>query len=289
MSNLLGMKKNQGFALPHHDPKRYTAVGRCIYCGASESLTDEHIIPFSAGGRWVLPRASCRQCAAITGAFEGEFSRTILGPLRMLYNMPTRRPKDRPAHLPLKVKYPHSTDWEIAYVDRSVCPFLVGLPLYPLPEALTGVVTDSDRSAATSQIWIRGAGFWPDRDAQLQWLCTALGATEVMPSATVNTEPFCLTLAKIAHAFAVAELGLGAFSPFLPDVIRNRDLSNRAEFIGGGSGNEPASAHLHEVVFDDTVGVDRRIVSVRIRLLGLLGTPTYHIAVGRRNQVVSTG
>ena len=67
----------------------------------------------------------------MTGAIEGEFSRTILGPLRMLYNLPTRRPKDRPKHLPLKVKYSTSTDWEIAYVDLvafarfwSVCRFI---------------------------------------------------------------------------------------------------------------------------------------------------------------------
>jgi len=258
-------------------------VGECIYCGSKDRLTREHIIPYSAGGRWVLPDASCRDCAAVTGAFEGEFSRTILGPLRMLYNMPTRRPKDRPKHLPLKVKYPTNTDWEIAYVDRGICPFLVGLPLYPMPDALTGTVTKGNRSAATSDIWIRGGGFWQDRDAHLQWLCNALGASEVMPAATINTEPFCLTLAKIAHSFTVAELGVGSFDSFLVDMIRQRDLSNRAEFIGGGSGNEPPSDQLHELAFDTAVSTNPNVIAVRIRLLGLLGAPTYHVAVGRRS------
>jgi|ERR1019366_9064423 hypothetical protein len=201
----------------------------------------------------------------------------------MLYNLPTRRPKDRPKHLPLKVKYSTSTDWEIAYVDRSICPFLVGLPLYPMPDALTGAVTEGNRSAATSNIWIRGGGFWQDRNAHLQWLCNALGASEVMPIATVNTEPFCLTLAKIAHSFTVAELGVGTFEPFLPSVIRQRDLSNRAEFIGGGLGNEPPSDHLHELAFDTAINTKLDVIAVRIRLLGLLGTPTYHVAVGRRS------
>ncbi len=256
-------------------------MGQCIYCGSKDGLTREHVIPYSAGGRWVLPDASCRDCSAVTGAFEGEVSRTILGPLRMLYNMPTRRPKDRPNHLPLKVKYPNSTDWEIAYVDRSICPFLVGLPLYPMPDALTGALTEGNRDAATSNIWIRGGGFWRDRDAQLQWLCNALGASEVMPDATVHTEPFCLTLAKIAHSFAVAELGVGAVEPFLTDMIRHRDLSNRAEFIGGGGGNEPPSNDLHELAFDTAVSSKSNVIAVRIRLLGVLGTPTYHVAVGR--------
>ena len=257
-------------------------MGECIYCGSKDRLTREHIIPYSAGGRWVLPDASCGGCAAVTGAFEGELSRTILGPLRMLYNMPTRRPKDRPTQLPLKVKYSTSTDWEVAYVDRRICPFLVGLPLYPMPDALTGTVTEGNRGAETSNIWIRGGGFWQDREAHLQWLCNALGASEVMPTATLNTEPFCLTLAKIAHSFTVAELGVGAFDPFLPGMIRHRDLSNRAEFIGGGSGNELPSNHLHELAFDVAVSTNPNVIGVRIRLLGILGTPTYHVAVGRR-------
>jgi hypothetical protein len=268
-------------ALPLHEAKRYPAVGQCIYCGSTDKLTDEHIVPFSLGGRWVLPKASCRNCAKVTGAFEGEFARTILGPLRMLYNLPTRRPKDRPRHLPLKVKYPSSTDWEVAYVDRDICPFLIGMPIYPMPDAVTGAVTVKNRGAATSQMWLRGGGFWDDRNQHLQWLCNALGATEVMPTATLHTEPFCLTLAKVAHSFAVAELGLSSFVPFLTTMIRERNTSNRAEYVGGGSGNEPATALLHQLNFQ-TFETSDRVIAVEIRLLGILGTPTYSVAVGRR-------
>ena len=88
-------------SFPPHPPREFPPVKACIYCGATERLSTEHIIPFSAGGKWVLPKASCRTCAALTGTFEGEFARTILGPLRMPFNMPTRRPKERPRHLPL--------------------------------------------------------------------------------------------------------------------------------------------------------------------------------------------
>lgn len=276
------METSRNHNLPEHPLRHYSPANECIYCSSRERLTREHIIPLSAGGRWIFPKSSCQDCAAITGAFEGEFTRTILGPLRMLYNMPTRRPKDRPQHLSLSVKYPDSTDWEIAQVDRSVCPFLVGLPIYPMPDLLTGSVTEGDRGAATSRIWIRGGGFWPDKDAHLQWLCEMLGASEVMPSATVHTEPFCLVLAKIAHAFTVAEMGVGSFDPFLTKMVLERDLSKRADFIGGGRGDEPPSSTLHELDFDQTCSSDGDIIAVQIRLLALLGTPTYHVAVGRR-------
>lgn len=277
------MNAPRKFILPKHDAWRYEPVGTCIYCGSRDDLTDEHIIPFAAGGRWILPAASCKKCAAITGAFEGEVSRTIIGPLRMLYNMPTRRKKDRPKHLPLKVKYPSSTDWEVANVDRSICPFLVGLPLYPMPDAVTGVVSEGDQGPGTANIWIRGAAFWRNKDEHLQWLCNELGAVEVMPEARVHTEPFCLMLAKIAHSFAVAELGLDTFSPFLTEMIRTRDLSNRAHVIGGGRGNETASSELHNLELDSGIGIYSDVIVARVRILGVLETPTYYVAVGIRN------
>jgi len=199
----------------------------------------------------------------------------------MLYSMPTRRPKDRPRHLALKVKYLNSTDWEVAYVDRDICPFLVGLPLYPLPDALTGIKSEEVNGSETKRLWLRGGGFWQDRDQHLQWLCEALGAVQVMPTAEIQTDPFCLTLAKIAHAFTSAELGRERFTPLLTDMIRQRDLSSRAEFIGGGEGNEAPSPELHQVEFDKTAA-STGFVIVRIRLLAILGTPTYSVVAGRR-------
>lgn len=132
-------------------------------------------------------------------------------------------------------------------------------------------------------MWIRGAGFWQDRDAHLHWLCNILGVSEVMPIATLHTEPFCLTLAKIAHALAVAKLGAGRFLPFLAEMIRQGDLSSRPKYIGGGCGNEPPSDCLHELELDKTAGVDPNVITVRVRLFGILVTPTYHVVVGRRN------
>jgi hypothetical protein len=131
-------------------------------------------------------------------------------------------------------------------------------------------------------LWIRGGGFWPDKDAHLQWLCDRLGAAAVMPTGTVHTEPYCLTILKVAHCFAVAELGLRGFQPLLPDMILRRDLSERAAFMGGGEGNEPPSTEAHEVEFAEH-GSDRSLIVVRVRLLASLGTPSHHVVVGRRH------
>src|SRR5712691_9770510 len=69
---------------------RYLPVGKCIYCGATSysaddtrPLSDEHIIPYALGGDRVLPQASCKACATITGTTEQIALRGILrGPRR---------------------------------------------------------------------------------------------------------------------------------------------------------------------------------------------------------------
>jgi hypothetical protein len=102
-----------------------------------------------------------------------------------------------------------------------------------------------------------------------------------MPTAEIQTDPFCLTLAKIAHAFTSAALGLDRFTPLLTKMIRQRDLSGASQFLGGGQGDEAPSAELHQVGFSETAASSDLIV-VQIRLLAILGTPTYSVVVGRR-------
>ncbi len=72
------------------EKKVYSAIGRCIYCGAENvTLTDEHIIPFGLGGNWILPKSSCKACATITGQFEQFCLRSMLGNTRIRLNLPT--------------------------------------------------------------------------------------------------------------------------------------------------------------------------------------------------------
>src|SRR5689334_18494616 len=82
---------------------RYQPVGRCIYCGTGDDLTDEHVIAFGLKGHLLLPKASCRKCARITGWVEQQCLRHMLGPFRRRLNFPTRKPKERVTHLPLHV------------------------------------------------------------------------------------------------------------------------------------------------------------------------------------------
>ncbi len=74
------------------DYHTYTPVGRCIYCGTTEgTLSKEHIVPYALNGNWVLPKASCKKCSAITQKYEDACLRIMFKPLRTRLGMQSRR------------------------------------------------------------------------------------------------------------------------------------------------------------------------------------------------------
>ena len=61
----------------------FNAAGQCIYCGKSGiELSNEHIVAYALGGDFVLPKASCLDCARVTGAIEQAVLRKLLGTMR---------------------------------------------------------------------------------------------------------------------------------------------------------------------------------------------------------------
>ena len=203
----------------------------------------------------------------------------------MLYGVRSRRKKERPKKLPLKVKWKLDEDWTTIEVSREIYPFLVILPVFPMPDQLSGFTTAPGHvGAVAGKFWIRGAAGPQGPDAHNAALAKELGVAAIQPIGQCDVPAVCLTLAKIAHSFATAELGTGAFSPFLTSMITTGDSGKRAQFIGGLMYNEPQSNNLHEVSFGSHTCNRPDIVSVRIRLLAALDTPTYFVAVGRRGR-----
>jgi hypothetical protein len=206
----------------------------------------------------------------------------MFGPLRMFLDLPTRRRKERPPTLPLKVKVNPDDDWSFVHVKREEYPFLFGFPHYALPDEISGITTTGRRDSATKTPWPRAISSRHTEPIHLEMLCQRLGVASVMPTAKCDTVAFCLMLAKIAHSFAVAELGLNGFEAFLLDMIRRADMSNRAQYIGASPEREGYHISLHELWFDSRIAHRRDIISVRIRLLAPFGSPVYYVAVGRK-------
>jgi len=274
------LPKLKGF-LPKQAPLKYSSPGECIYCGKKGELSDEHIIPFALGGNLILERSSCSDCAKITSAFELTCLRTMYGPLRLLYDLPTRRRKKRPKKLPLKIKY-SSTEKEhqIVLVDQQKFPFLITFPYFETPGIVNGNKVHRSGGRKNKKLWIRGASPYYSFRGLMEKLLYEMKAYEIFPESKAEVPAFCKLLAKIAHSFAVAEIGLSKFEAALKPIIVADQLSHCMHYIGSTGNDKPPEDILHDLAILEFNNIND--ILVNIRLLCKLGTPTYIVAVGTR-------
>lgn len=263
--------------LPSQVAHTYKAVGSCIYCGSIHQLSDEHIIPLGLGGRLVLPEASCSICSAKTSKLERTCLRTMYGPLRMLYGLPTRRKNRRPETLQLKVRRTEVSDWEYVHVAQERYPFLITFPYFEAPGALTVIEESAAAGPVTQRLWIRGASPYNDFQELLRSLAEELGVHSLMPESKAEVSAFCSLLAKIALSYAVAEKGIAVARSKLASIALGENMANCMHYIGSVEKDEPQSDSLHELSLGHHTRSDSIIV--RLRLLAKLGTPTYFVVV----------
>jgi hypothetical protein len=204
----------------------------------------------------------------------------MYGPLRLLYDLPSRRKKKRPKKLKLKVKRSHSDDWTYIDVDQEKYPFLILFPYFSMPKIHQ--TNPTLNGAKTKRLWIRGASPSYNFELLLAQLTNELKVYSIMPEAKTHVEEFCQMLAKIGYSFAVGELGFGSFTPFLIPHIINKEMNDSDKYIGSLDEDEKATENLHEISIINTNQND--FVTVRIRLLAKLGTPTYYVVVGIFNK-----
>ena len=255
--------------------RRYAPVGRCIYCGTTEGkLTDEHIVPFGLlpkGMDWFLPKSTCENCAKITTKFEGSVQQGMLGPLRHKLGLKSRR--KRPATHNVTFNYKEDgriEEREISLNDFP--PICIGFR-WPPPGILRHV---APTSVFEGELVVR------QDEAAVRKL---IRDGESFKMGRVFTLDFARMLAKIAHAFAIAERGIASFEPILPDLILGK--TDAAPYLIGGDASdtpEEYEAPLHYLghLYAEISGTMYLLIS--IRLFARLGMPRYHIIVGRSTE-----
>lgn len=173
----------------------FSPADLCIYCGRTDALTDEHLIPYGLSGREVLRRASCSACARETGRFE---QLVLRGPMRAARIH--RRLKSR-------TKHSNASTTQRAYFETTGRAFEVDLPLSEYPILLNfpifsppGYFT-GQASPGISMIGVNVVLFGP----RPEQVAKAHGAqTMRFPTTTEQPIAFGRMLAKIAYGYAFA-------------------------------------------------------------------------------------
>ena len=200
--------------------------------------------------------ASCKSCEIVTGRFEEECLRNNFSVYRSIAKFPSTR---SPLQGP-----------------RILC-----LPLLPRPGILVGRAMANDLLCERMMIW---SGFAPFHEPFTE------------SHLTFHIPAFIRTLAKIAHGYAVGELGIDGFHHMLPTVIL-KDFSKVYQYLVGISdrvftppnGNEPSdnqSDPLHPTytAHETYLKLLRReadfLAIVGVRLFAAHGTPFYECVAG---------
>jgi hypothetical protein len=256
---------------PWHAEK-YEPVGHCIYCGSTDNLSDEHIIPYglqAKGGDWFLPKASCNKCADITKGFEGSCLQGTLGPFRAKLNLKSRRKPKSTVELTVNYRddgrdetklvsleeFPTSClgfNWEAAGLIRHV---------EPTTEFSGELVVRHPKGEIEKYV----------RDG------------EAIKLGRVRPLDYAKLVAKIAHSYAVARFGEHTFEAVLPDLILGKH-AYAPHFVGGDKSGAPLVDQpeaLHDVYPQacDIKGVPYLLIG--IRLFAFMGMPRYLIVAGK--------
>ena len=258
--------------------KHYPSPGLCIYCGRKAvPLTKEHIIAYGlAADSLVFRKASCRKCQDAGRDNETRVLRHMWWPFRAHINAPTRHRGQTPETFTMMRTAPG------AVVDGRIPPkpdLVDQIPLndYPLfyyafSFKAPGIIADRPPHQDKEE---------PFFLADMESLKTHVGDKQAIRLGPGNWEAFCLMLAKIAHAYAAAELGVDSFNPSLTLAIQAKAPSRLLYWIGcTDEAFTKPSASLHEIGLRLREIRGARYVAAHIRLFACIGTPTYEIIVG---------
>jgi hypothetical protein len=226
----------------------------------------------------VLPKASCGSCTKITRSFEQTCARDILGRLRMVCEMPTDHPDQRPKSLPIEIERDGTLETHnIAIPDHPATPVVI------LSWAPPGILRRGRTNRSLSDL--KGHSIIPlllDQRERLDRLGVFSGSSVYVPY-FFDTGAFAQLLAKICYALAVAEFGPGGFTPYLRKLIRG--LDSRLPYLVGRAATEHsftfAGARDHIGTFELIKRGKRKYLCANIQLFSYLQFPVFMVVVGR--------
>ena len=272
-------------------PDKDTVVGpftHCIFCesdGGGKPLTDEHAIPAALGGRLVLKDATCDVCRRITSAFESRCINTMFQGLRMNYRFTSARGTQKRPKLPLTIRGADNTEKAVR-LGRDTFPSVVAFPEFAPPTLITREPDKEKFGYLTRKVLAAS-----NAPGNLRDLSRVHNATMMRVDIKVPEVDFGRLLAKVAHCWGVATLGVDGFSPLLKDAILKGDQKHLSRYVGGDTHRQPppdfavyeARFTLHPL--KDQITGEGLLVLEMESFAGVHLAPIYTVCFGRFNDL----
>lgn len=259
-------------SLPDIGGSSSSPVGYCIYCGARDGLTKEHIVPFGLNGTAVLPEASCPRCSTITGKFEGKVLRGPLVDVRKMLGLQSRS-KHESAPADAELLLIKDGNPLVVRVPLGEYPIILSFPTFAVPHCLTGVEASGINLKGVASIL-----FGPPPDEVIRRFDAQTIDLQDRPSEPVE---FARMLAKIAYCFAVKNDVLKKLDGpclVLPAILGQKDdIGHWVGTIDGPFRTYPGILHRLEIHEDQEKG----LLIVEVQLFAHSQTPSYGIVLGR--------
>jgi hypothetical protein len=202
------------------------------------NLSKEHIIAFGLGSNLVLHSASCEGCRAATSKVEDFVLRRYVCALRSFLSLPSRKPHLRPDGYKLTLRRAGRKWTQKVTLDKH--PGVIRFVMFDPP----GKIAGRPALQETFNVRLIDAQIFPDMAQRL----ARLGADAAEDRVTMNAMMLARMLAKIGHAFAVAELGFDAFDATYVTHLVRAEASDWNYWVGGfDSGKDIQSSKLHEL------------------------------------------
>jgi len=262
--------------------KRFPGYGRCIYCGSSGVLKDEHIVPLSLGGNAVIKNGSCGDCEKVTSYLDGYLARATYNEYRAHVGLKSRRQKDRPTSLPVTIVKPDGTS-EVRMFAVEAQPYFLMMPIWHLP----GIALDKPPSATFEIMQAHACEYIPKdfkKSAEME-------QERIRAQGEINYSAFARAIARISYCTAVSFLGLDGFDHMdLPELILGK-YPYIPHYVGVMRNDpEPPEPYgsMHRIDIQEYTRAGNVYWLVSLRLFSHSsfqdnGMPIYRTIVGRPN------
>jgi hypothetical protein len=243
-------------------------IGRCVYCGSTDSLTDEHIVPRGLKGPWQLLKGSCKVCNQIISAFEKSVLREQFILPRAALHLPTYHPKNRPQAFSFEVE--NDGRKEMIVLPVTDCPPIFMMLDLEKPRYIANY--DYERG-----VMVKGCSLHGPSLAKLK---DKLSIEGIALTTSFSGSCFERMLAKIAYGMVILAYGSDALEEcyVLPCILGQKD---DAGYWVGSSGKHVSTLPAENVFHRVFLTKSGKEVSALIRLFANYQTPEYLVIVGK--------